>query len=52
MAGQAALSTVSSDRSTSARPQVSFGGTVKQSEQEFTVADAEAVRKLRVALAK
>jgi copper homeostasis protein len=46
----ASLSTVSLDRSASARPQVSFGGTVKQSEQEFTVTDAEAVRKLRLAL--
>jgi copper homeostasis protein len=48
----ASLSTISSDRSTSARPQVSFGGTVKQSEQEFTVTDSEAVRKLRLVLAK
>jgi copper homeostasis protein len=48
----ASLSTVSSDRSTAGRPQVSFGGTVKQSEQEFTVTDAEAVRKLRLALVK
>jgi copper homeostasis protein len=48
----ASLSTISSDRSTSGRPQVSFGGTVRQSEQEFTVTDADAVRKLRLALAK
>jgi copper homeostasis protein len=48
----ASLSTVSVDRSAAARPQVSFGGTVKQSEQEFTVTDAAAVRKLRLALGK
>ncbi len=47
----ASLSTASQDRSASGRPQVSFGGTVKQSEIEFTVTDAEAVRKLRGALA-
>jgi copper homeostasis protein len=46
----ASLSTASADRSASGRPQVSFGGTIKQSEVEFTVTDAEAVRKLRGAL--
>jgi copper homeostasis protein len=48
----ASLSTVSKDRSASGRPQVSFGGAAKQSELEFTVTDAEAVRRLRSALAK
>jgi copper homeostasis protein len=48
----ASLSTVSKDRSASGRPQVSFGGTVKQSEEDFTTTDADAVRKLRAALAK
>jgi copper homeostasis protein len=48
----ASLSTISTDPSAAARPQVSFGGVVKQSEQEFTVTDANAVRKLRLALAK
>jgi copper homeostasis protein len=48
----ASLSTASQDRSASGRPQVSFGGAVKQSEVEFTVTDAEAVRRLRGALAK
>jgi len=43
----ASLSTASVDRSASGRPQVSFGGTIKQSEVEFTVTNAEAVRKLR-----
>jgi len=43
----ASLSTTGRDHSASGRPQVSFGGTVKQSEIEFTVTDAEAVRKLR-----
>lgn len=43
----ASLSTVCKDRSASARPQVTFGGVVKQSEEDFTVTDAEAVRKLR-----
>jgi copper homeostasis protein len=46
----ASLSTASTDRSASGRPQVSFGGAVKQSEVEFTVTDAEAVRRLRGAL--
>ncbi|HTA29827.1 MAG TPA: copper homeostasis protein CutC [Candidatus Cybelea sp.] len=48
----ASLSTASHDRSACGRPQVSFGGTVKQSEIEFTVTDAESVRRLRGALAK
>ncbi len=48
----ASLSTSSKDRSAAARPQVAFGGTVKQSEEEFTVTDAEAVRRLRGALAR
>jgi copper homeostasis protein len=48
----ASLSTASKDRSASGRPQVSFGGTIKQSEVEFTVTDAEAVRRLRGALAR
>jgi len=48
----ASLSTASQDRSASGRPQVSFGGTVKQSEIEFTVTDAEAVRRLRGALGR
>jgi copper homeostasis protein len=43
----ASLSTSSQDRSASARPQVNFGGTAKQSETEFTVTSGEAVRKLR-----
>jgi copper homeostasis protein len=43
----ASLSTTGCDRSASRRPQVSFGGTVKQSEIEFTVTDAEAVGSLR-----
>ena len=47
----ASLSTASRDGSASARPQVSFGGAVKPSEVEFTVTDAEAVRRLRSALA-
>jgi copper homeostasis protein len=46
----ASLSTASQDRSASGRPQVTFGGTVKQSEVEFTVTDAGAVRKLRESL--
>jgi copper homeostasis protein len=46
----ASLSTSTKDRSAAARPQVAFGGTVKQSEEEFTVTDAEAVRRLRGAL--
>jgi copper homeostasis protein len=48
----ASLSTARKDRSASGRPQVSFGGAVKQSEVEFTVTDAEAVRRLRGALAQ
>jgi len=46
----ASLSTTGRDSSASGRPQVSFGGTVKQSEIEFSVTDAEAVRKLKGAL--
>jgi copper homeostasis protein len=46
----ASLSTASRDRSASGRPQVSFGGAVKQSELEFTMTDAGAVRKLREVL--
>jgi copper homeostasis protein len=48
----ASLTTASKDRSASGRPQVSFGGTVKQLEDEFTVTDADAVRGLRGALAQ
>jgi copper homeostasis protein len=48
----ASLSTSGKDLSASARPQVSFGGTVKQSEVEFTVTNEEAVRHLRAALAR
>jgi copper homeostasis protein len=46
----ASLSTLCKDSSASARPQVNFGGVVKQSEEDFTVTDSEAVRKLRGAL--
>ncbi len=46
----ASLSTASQDRSACGRPQVSFGGAVKASEVEFTVTDAQAVRRLRDAL--
>ena len=46
----ASLSTICKDRSASARPQVNFGGVVKQSEEDFTVTDSEAVRQLRVGL--
>jgi copper homeostasis protein len=46
----ASLSTTGRDRSADGRPQVSFGGTVKQSEVEFSVTDAEAVRKMRLLL--
>jgi copper homeostasis protein len=48
----ASLSTASKDRSASGRPQIFFGGAVKPSEEEFTVTDAEAVRRLRRALAE
>ena len=47
----ASLSTACKDRSASRRPQVSFGGAVKQLEDEYTVTDAESVRRLRSALA-
>jgi copper homeostasis protein len=43
----ASLSAVSKDQSAKGRPQVSFGGTIKQSEEEFSVTDAGAVRKMR-----
>jgi copper homeostasis protein len=46
----ASLSGTGRDRSTAGRPQVSFGGAVKQAEEEFTITDEEAVRRLRVAL--
>jgi copper homeostasis protein len=46
----ASLSTTARDSSASGRPQVSFGGTIKQSEIEFTVTNAEAVRKLKETL--
>jgi len=48
----ASVGMTSKDRSASNRPQVSFGGVIKQSEVEFTVTDADAVRKLRGALAR
>ena len=48
----ASLSMIGKDLSASNRPQVSFGGVIKQSEVEFTVTDADAVRKLRGALAR
>jgi copper homeostasis protein len=43
----ASLSGSSRDASTSRRPQVAFGGTLKPSEVEFTATDVEAVRRLR-----
>lgn len=46
----ASLSTGSKDRSVAARPQVSFGGTLKPPEDEFTVTDRSAVANLRQAL--
>ena len=46
----ASLSTGSKDRSGAARPQVSFGGTLKPPEDEFTVTDRAAVASLRQAL--
>ena len=48
----ASLSTTGKDSSASGRPQVSFGGAVKQSEEQFTVTDAQAVRRLRDLLAE
>ena len=46
----ASLSTGSKDRSVAARPQVSFGGTLKPPEDEFPVTDAGAVAGLVKAL--
>lgn len=46
----ASLSKASCDTSVSARPQVSFGGTLKPPEDEFTVTDSNAVADLRKAL--
>ena len=46
----ASLSTGSKDRSVAARPQVSFGGTLKPPEDEFPVTDRGAVATLRQAL--
>lgn len=46
----ASLSTASKDRSVAARPQVSFGGTLKPPEDEFSVTDRAAVATLRQAL--
>lgn len=46
----ASLSTGSKDRSVAARPQVSFGGTLKPPEDEFSVTDRTAVATLRQAL--
>jgi copper homeostasis protein len=48
----ASLSMTGRDRSASGRPQVSFGGAIKPSEQEFTITDAAAVRGLRAALSR
>jgi copper homeostasis protein len=46
----ASLSSTSKDRSVAARPQVSFGGTLKPPEDEFTVTDGSALAGLRRAL--
>lgn len=46
----ASLSTTRKDNSVSARPQVSFGGSLKAPEEEYTVTDEKAVLKLRQAL--
>ena len=46
----ASASNINRDSSTSARPQVSFGGTIRPSEGEFTVTDSDGVAKLRRAL--
>ena len=43
----ASLSTVGKDQSVAARPQVSFGGTLKPPEDEFTITDSRAVANLR-----
>lgn len=47
----ASLSTTDQDRSATGRPQVAFGGAVKPSETEFSVTDAEAVRRIKAKLA-
>ena len=44
------LSSPCADASVSARPQVSFGGTLKPSETEFPVTEGNAVAKLRQAI--
>jgi len=46
----ASLSTIREDHSVGARPQVSFGGTLKPPEDEFTVTDEKAVRAISTAL--
>ena len=46
----ASLSTARKDHSVTARPQVSFGGTLKPPEDEFTVTDRAAVATLRQTL--
>jgi copper homeostasis protein len=46
----ASLSTIGQDNSVRARPQVSFGGTLKPPEDEFTVTDEKAVRSIATAL--
>ena len=46
----ASVSTTRADASVSARPQVSFGGTLKPSETEFPVTEGNAVAKLRQAI--
>ncbi len=46
----ASLSSRSRDTSVLARPQVSFGGTLKPPEDEFTVTDGRAVAELRAVL--
>ena len=46
----ASLSSASKDRSVAARPQVSFGGTLKPPEDEFSVTDRTAVATLRQVL--
>jgi len=43
----ASLSTIGKDHSVAARPQVSFGGTLKPPENEFTITDSGAVANLR-----
>jgi copper homeostasis protein len=46
----ASLSMTLTDRSTAARPQVFFGGTVRPPEYEFTTTNPDAVRQMRRAL--